>query len=75
MIIIAAIQEEAMVVEEHHQEVVLEEEAEEMIEKGTTTTARTIATMGITQVLTMGTLHPKVKLNVQPKILRAEQKI
>ena len=64
---IAAIQAEAMVAEDHHQEVALEEEAEETTERRITTTARTIATTRTMLMPTMGTPHPKVKSNIQPK--------
>ena len=66
--------EEEMVAEDH-QEVTLEAEAEANAKERTTTTARTMATTRMVPMLTMGTLHPKAKSNVQPKISRVEQKI
>ena len=61
--------EEEMVAEDH-QEVALEAEEKATKERATTIapTARTIATTKMMLMATMGTAHPKTRLNVQPKI-------
>ena len=63
-----------MAAEDHHQEVTLEAEVEETTKRRTTTTARTIATTRTMLMPTMGTPHPKAKLNIQSKISKAEKK-